>query len=149
MQPLFDKTKRQVFLYACPANIPLSFASHSWFITNKKGVLSRWEVLFRENQCPTSWGHLHKNFLPPFQGIEIFPYSEKYFWGGTLLGHAEDEVAEFMIEHLESSPTAYPYCYAYDLRGPNSNTYTQSVLDAFPGFPASLPWNSFGKGYRK
>lgn len=33
----------------------------------------------------------------------------------------------------------------YKLTGPNSNTYTQWVLNKFPEWDIKLPWNAFGK----
>lgn len=146
-QQLVNKEKYQVFLFACPANVPLNFALHTWFVINKQGSISRWEVLFRKIQRKKSWGHLYTDFFSPFQGIEIFTFSQKYFWKGKLLGQIEGETAKRMIEFIESSPTKYPYCYKYFLRGPNSNTYTQWVLNNFPEFKTVLPYNSFGKNY--
>ncbi|KKT21937.1 MAG: hypothetical protein UW07_C0051G0001, partial [Candidatus Nomurabacteria bacterium GW2011_GWF2_43_8] len=67
LEKLIDKDKYQVFLYACPANVPLNFASHPWFVVNKLGSVSRWEVLFRNTPHSTKWGHLYMNFFPPFQ----------------------------------------------------------------------------------
>ena len=87
------------------------------------------------------------NFFPLFQGIEIIPFSQKYFWKGKLLGHIEGETAKRIIEFIEKSPEIYLYCYKYFLAGPNSNTYTQWVLNNFPDFKVMLPWNSFGKNY--
>ena len=68
-EALINPNIYQVFLFSCPANIPLNFAAHTWFVANKRGELSRWEVLFGKNRSKTCWGHLHLDFLPPFQGI--------------------------------------------------------------------------------
>ena len=147
-QQLVNKEKYQIFLFVCPGNIPLNFASHLWFVVNKHGLISRWEVLFRKIQRETSWGHLYKNFFSPFQGIEIIPFSQKYFWKGKLLGKIEGETAKQMAEFIESSPTIYPFCNKYFLSGPNSNTYAQWILDNFPEFKVKLPWNSLGRNYK-
>ncbi len=145
---LVSKEKYQVFLFVCPGNIPFNFAAHPWFVINKQGAISRWEVLFRKVQRKTSWGHLSMDFFPPFQGVEIIPFSQKYFWKAKLLGHSEGESAKQMAEFIENSPTTYPYCDTYFLSGPNSNTYAEWVFNNFPEFLAALPWNSFGKNYR-
>ncbi|KKT01192.1 MAG: hypothetical protein UV76_C0002G0105 [Candidatus Nomurabacteria bacterium GW2011_GWA2_43_15] len=147
LEKLIDKDKYQVFLYACPANVPLNFASHPWFVVNKLGSVSRWEVLFRNTPHSTKWGHLYMNFFPPFQGIEIFTFSQKYFWKGKLLGQIEGEIAKQIAEFIENSPTAYPSCNKYKSTGPNSNTYARWVLNNFPEFKAKLPWNSFGQNW--
>ena len=78
-QNLIRKGSYQVFLLACPATFPYSIGIHPWFVCAKKGEVSRWEILWRENQCPTSWSHLHLNFLPPTKGIEILPFSRRYY----------------------------------------------------------------------
>ena len=143
-----DKNKFQIFLFVCPGNIPFNFAAHPWFVANEKGDISRWEVLFRKVECETSWGHLYKNFFPPFQGIEAFPFLQKYFWKGKLLGKIEGDVAEQMAKFIKDSPKNYPYTARYFLSGPNSNTYAQWVLDKFPEFKVQLPWNAFGKNYK-
>ena len=143
-----DKNKYQVFLFVCPGNMPFNFAAHPWFVVNEKGQISRWEVLFRKIERETSRNHLYKNFFPPFTGIEIFPFLQKYFWQGRLLGKIEDEVAERMAKFIKDSPGAYPYVEKYFLSGPNSNTYAQWILNHFPEIKIELPWNAFGKNYK-
>jgi hypothetical protein len=90
---------------------------------------------------------IYKNFFPPFQGIEIFPFLQKYFWKGHLLGQVEGDAAERMVKFIKDSPNTYPYTEEYFLSGPNSNTYAQWVLNNFPEFKVVLPWNAFGKNY--
>ena len=143
-----DTEKCQVFLFSCPGNLPFGFASHPWFVVNRFGVMSRWEVLFRKAKRKMSWGHVHKDFFPPFEGIEVLPFSRTFLWKARLLGKAEGELAERMAEYIEGSPSTYPYCDTYFLTGPNSNTFVQRILNAFPEFSGVLPGNSFGKNYR-
>src|SRR3989338_3846576 len=149
----------QVFLFTCPAVIPFNFAVHPWFVINKKGDIERfgvgrtageqrWEVFWRPEKDKENWGHLHRNSLPPTHGIPMFSFSQKYFWRGTLRGHIEGDegsVAHKIAEFIEHSPDTYPHCYRYSLKGPNSNTYAQWVLNQFPQSGLTLPWNSFGK----
>jgi hypothetical protein len=146
--PHLSDSQYQVFLYCCRAGLPISFAAHPWLVLNIRSKISRWEILRRENECKTSWGHLHLNFLPPFQGIEIHPILRNSFWKGRLLGQADGDLAKRMIEFVENSPNNYPFCYRYSLTGPNSNTYVQWVLNKFPEFKVSLPGNCFGKDYQ-
>lgn len=145
---LIDLNKFQVLLLASPGSIPFIFAAHPWFIINKMGLVSRWEVLFRKTPHATKWGHLYKDFSPPFQGIEIIPFWKKFFWTAKLLGQIEGEEAERIIDFIENSPTTYPFCEKYSFIGPNSNTYAQWVLNNFPEFKTKLPWNSFGKNFK-
>jgi hypothetical protein len=97
------------------------------------------------------WGHLHKDFYDPAQGISKYIFSNKYLWESVeLLGYVEGDeqsIAGQMADLVESSPQAYPYCLKYSLLGPNSNTYVQWVLNQFPQSGLRLPWNCFGKNY--
>ena len=149
---LVAPTKTQVFLLTCPAHLPFSFARHPWFVINKKGVLSRWEVVYgncRHVGTPLRAGHIHIDALPPFRGISIFHSPEILFWNGRCEAVAEGELAENLISFIEASKDTYPYRDRYLLWGPNSNTYAQWVLDAFPTWNAKLPWNAFSKNYMK
>ena len=149
---LLKKDRYQVFLLACPASIPVNFALHPWFVVNKKGTLSRWEVFCNpEVDWFLRWGHLHQDLYPPFQGTAMFFFSKKHVWRevrvlGVIEGD-EGSLAHRMAEFIEASPETYSSCHRYSLTGPNSNTYAQWVLDRFPDCGLRLPWNSFGKNY--
>jgi len=147
---LISKGSYQVFLMSCRCGLPISFANHHWFVVNRNGVLSRWEILWQKDCCGKSWGHLHLNAKDPFKPIGLFSVQGTSFWEPTLLGRIEGgsgSVAEKMATFIENSPSVYPYCNKYFLSGPNSNTYVRWVLDQFPEFEASLPWNAFGRGH--
>lgn len=167
-EELVKHDKYQVFLFTCPAGVPVSFARHPWLVINKKGSVERfgvgrqigeqrWEVFRVPESYKENWGHLHRNALPPTQGIPMFSFSSNkyllsYFWKGKLCGYvegAEGSLAHQMAECIENSPTTYPYCNTYLLKGPNSNTYVQWVLNQFPASGLSLPWNSFGKNFKE
>jgi len=142
----------QVFLFTCPASLPISFAAHPWFVVNKKGALSRWEIFWKqEKEWRARWGYLHGDFYPPFQGIPIFYPSERFHWQrlhlrGMVEG-SEGSDAQRMADLIEASPQNYPYRDEYSFFGPNSNTYAQWAIDHSPGCGLELPWNAFGKGY--
>lgn len=141
---LIDPEKDQIFIFHCPANVPLNFAAHLWFVCNEKGTVSRWEVLFGKNQNG-SWGHLHRDRYLPFEGIEIFPFTRKWHWRGKLLATVEGETAEKMIDFIRASKENYPLLKDYSIIGNNSNTYVRWVLKHFPEVKVQLPRNAFGK----
>lgn len=160
MQEDFEKLikpdRHQVFLLSCPPSMPLSFARHPWFVINKKGVVSRWEVIASPGmyQLKSDSGHLCTDVLPPWRGLRILRSVREwgYIWPSVLHGVVEGEegsLAERMAEFIENSPQNYPYCGHYSYIGPNSNTYVQWVLDAFPESGLKLPWNAFGKGFKR
>lgn len=141
----------QVFLFGCPANAPFSFALHPWFVVNNRGRLSRWEVLWTQGRCSTYWGHLHRDFLSPAQGIEVLPFPSRYYWKGRVLAFGEGDSGSSVSRLalcIECSYESYPHTQRYKLAGPNSNTYIQWVLNQFPDLAWRLPINSIGKSYR-
>jgi len=146
-EALIKPDEYQIFLFTCPASLPVSFAAHPWFVINRKGMLSRWEIFwYPELAWLLRWGHLHKDYYTPFQGIDIIPLFHRGTWSRVhLLGSVEGELARAMADFIEASPETYPHCRNYVLRGPNSNTYAQWVLNKFPECGLRLPWNSFGK----
>src|SRR3989344_5712675 len=111
---LLKPDRYQVFLLSCPASIPVNFFPHPWFVVNKKGAVSRWEIFWQPGKCPTSWKHLHKDFCPPFQGTAIFFFTERYLWKNVkMLGVVEGARGLLsttwrilLNAHLSSIPTA-------------------------------------------
>ncbi len=145
---IVDDNKFQVFLMACPASFPFIFALHCWFVCNKNGKLSRWEILFRKKQVKTNWNHLHLNYLRPFEGIEAFPFILKFHWKKIkLIGYMEGNRAKRVISFITDSKQKYPYTDKYNLLGPNSNTFVQWIIDNLPNSKLRLPWNAFGKNF--
>lgn len=144
-EKLIKPDQYQVFLFTCPAQLPFGFARHPWLVVNRKGSVSRWEVFWQpQKEWKARWGHLHKDFYEPTQGIAKYFFSEKYLWKGRSQGYVEGDVARRMADLIEASPEAYPYCDRYSLKGPNSNTYVEWILAQFPESNLRLPWNSFG-----
>ena len=159
---LVKKDKYQVFLFVSRANLPFFFATHPWLVVNNKGTISRFGVAWEKSMQPIvafgelgpkgHWGHLYKNYFPPWQGIGVFPFSWRYFWKGYLLQCIEGDensTAKQIVEFVEKSGETYPYKENYSLLGPNSNTYVQWVLNHFPDSGLKLPWNAFGKKHLK
>ena len=75
---LINDNLYQVFLFSSACTIPISFATHSWFVISKKGELSRWEILMIPRGNETSWKHLHLNFFVCYGAIFIIFWS-RYF----------------------------------------------------------------------
>ena len=159
---LVKKDKYQVFLFVSRANLPFFFAIHPWLVVNNRGTISRFGVAWDRNMQPIPafgelsnqghWGHLYRNYFPPWQGIGVFPFFWRYFWRGYLLQCIEGDensTAKQIVEFVEKSEETYPHKENYSLLGPNSNTYVQWVLDNFPNSGLRLPWNSFGKHHPK
>jgi hypothetical protein len=146
---LIDKDKYQVFLFKSMACFPFLFAVHPWFVLNKEGELSRWEVGFsRKYKTEKSWGYLYKNRLSLFLGSESLPFIYKFFNKGELVGSVEGEIAQKMIDLIYDSPHTYTYSNKYRLWGPNSNTYVKWIIDNFPESGLKLPSNAYGKDFK-
>ena len=147
-EALLKPDRYQVFLFACPASMPFSVACHTWFVINKKGVVERWEVGWGMHSRARSWSHLDLDVFPPHQGVQLISFVHFFFWRARLVTSIEGDegsVAARMTEFITRSPDLYFYRHHYSLMGPNSNTYTQWVLNHFPEAHMQLPWNSLGK----
>ncbi len=107
--------------------LPGIFADHYWLLVlrgaegNHFQECDRWEVWQHSHRNDSSWGHLHKNLLPPCQGVGNGPSRLIHDWIG-------DE-AKVFTEKIESSPSTYPFIQKYRYwPGPNSNTYVQWIV---------------------
>ncbi len=82
----------------------------------------------------------------------IFPYIGHSTWESKLIGVLEGKKGsnvEKISLYLKNCHKKYPYSKKYMLLGPNSNTFTQWVLNKFPKTNIKLPKNAFGKGYKQ
>jgi hypothetical protein len=141
-----NKNKFQIFVCASPANFPLNYFYHCFFVTNEKGKVNRYDLTHFKNKNKI---HFHINYYPPFSGIEVFYRVQKWYWKGRIYKKIEGPLAKRMIDFVKKSKKDYPYLRRYNLFGPNSNTYVQWVLDNFPEAKTNLPQRSFGKNYKK
>lgn len=151
---LLKPDRYQVFLFSCPASFFLSFASHNWFVINRKGDVGRWEIGYGLHPGRTkSWQHLDLDMFPAHRGVQLFLYTApSLLWPGRVLASIEGDehsLAARMAEFIARSPDTYPHRDRYKLLGPNSNTYVQWVLDHFPEAGMKLPWNAVGKGFSR
>ncbi|MBV9159552.1 MAG: DUF3750 domain-containing protein [Candidatus Kaiserbacteria bacterium] len=143
---LLKPDRIQVFLFTSLATFPFTFARHPWFVINRKGTVSRWEIFWEASKKgKISWGHLHKNCYAPWVGIEMFFYTDRYLFDSHLEGVVEGDDgshANRIADFIESSPERYGNCQKYSLLGPNSISYAEWILDSFPTSSLTLPWNS-------
>ncbi|OGI85903.1 hypothetical protein A3A01_01195 [Candidatus Nomurabacteria bacterium RIFCSPLOWO2_01_FULL_39_17] len=149
---LIKKDKYQVFILYSSATFPFFVVHHPWFVINRKGIISRWDVLHREYFGENSWGHLHKDFFLPWQGIEMFLSVPIFRWKSNILNIIEGDEnspAAKMADFIEHSPQNYIYTQRYSFIGPNCSTYVEWVLDKFPEAKIKLPWNAIGKNFRE
>ena len=109
---------------------------HYWFVIRRAEDVDRWEVWQTPDHGGQSYGHLHRNLLPPDSGVG---------WGGSwLVASWSSENAEQLIGAIESTPAEYPWRRRYRYwPGPNSNSYVQWVL----GNRHRLDWRAIGRGY--
>lgn len=148
LENVVDSTKCQVFLFASPLPLPLSFACHPWFLINKQGKLSRWEVWQYSGLRGNSWGHVYRDLWPPFTAMRVLHLISGFVWRPKIIARFEGNIALKLIEAIERSPETYPFAQYYSLFGPNSNTYAQWVLDQAGG-DTKLSWRYVGKNFIK
>ncbi|MFN9173318.1 MAG: DUF3750 domain-containing protein [Synechocystis sp.] len=114
-------------------------AVHYWYVIFEGETTQRWEVWQNRERAAESWGHLHKNLLPPNAGVGNGASWLDYQWSGS------EAIA--LCRVIEASPNTYPHthCYRY-WPGPNSNTYVQWVLQQAQ-INHGLSWKGVGKSY--
>ena len=149
---LFNNHLYQVFIFSSPLPFPLSFAVHTWVVTNKKGETNRWEVWQSKNAGPISWGHVNKNMFRLTSGVRIwYKLSNKRFNSKLIHFIEGDEKSGIpeLIEFIEIKAPDYKYRDTYHyVPGPNSNTFTQWIVNHL-NTGNVLPWNAFGKRYER
>ncbi|MBE9223016.1 DUF3750 domain-containing protein [Cyanobacterium stanieri LEGE 03274] len=98
-------------------------AVHYWFVVNDgENRCDRWEVWQNKDTGGISWGHLHQNIMPIYNGVGNGESWQEYVWEG--------ENAQRLTGIIEESKNNYPYCNIYRyFPGPNSNTYVAWVLN--------------------
>jgi hypothetical protein len=115
-------------------------AVHCWFtvLDEATGGWERWEVWQTPGAGGESWGHLHRNLMPPDRGVGGGPSRNAAEW------HSEDAAAILAVLH---DPLRYPYRDRYRYwPGPNSNTYVAWVLRE-AGIDHPLHPRAIGSGY--
>ena len=111
-------------------------AHHHWLVVSEPSCTTRWEVWQRSSAGGESWGHLHRNLLPPRQGV-----GNGASW---LVASFDGEAADRLAHRLLAATIDYPWRHLYRFwPGPNSNTFVQWVL----GDQLELPWRGIGRRY--
>lgn len=130
-----------VQLRCAPLPDPLRLvAVHYWFVEfdPDEGRWHRWELWQEADAGGTSWGHVHKDLIPPGHGLNRFPPQVMAEWRGAA--------ARDLRAALAASPE-YPYRDRYlAWPGPNSNTYIAWVLRR-AGVSADLDPRGIGRDY--
>jgi Protein of unknown function (DUF3750) len=114
------------------------FAVHSWVVLKPEGAAAwdRYDVV--------GWG----------QPIREDGWAPDGRWFGNtprVLLDIRGEEATRLIPKIEAAIAGYHYSHAGDYRvwpGPNSNTFTATLLRAVPEAETALPSNAIGKDFR-
>lgn len=143
------KKEVSVEILSTPLPVPFSYAIHVFFvITDERGKHHRWEVWHFPNK-DKSFGHIHKDILPPFAGVRIIPNKHIPRFRSRLIKKIEGEDAIRLRKVIESTPKDYPFRDEYHfVPGPNSNTYAQWILDR-AGCDINIPGRAIGKNFLK
>ena len=148
-----QKNKYQVFFFCSPVGFPFWFAVHAWVVTNANGIIHRWEISAFSNSGKKHGKLLYRNATLPWNGIELIkikgmPRFPSIFI--DVISGGKNSLAHKMVTFIKNTPKTSPYTNTYHLiPGPTSNTYIQWILNHFPKATIKLPWNAFGKNYRK
>lgn len=148
-----DSNAYKVSLYSTPMPFPLNFAVHTWFVVEYAGNVDRYEVWATLGRYGDKT--VYKNAIEPTAGFRTSFFDSlenpKKVGVSTLLGSTQGESQERagqMYRCIVDSLHTYPALHTYRMwPGPNSNTYTQWILNQFPDFLCTLEWNAVGKNY--
>lgn len=147
-----------ISIYASRMPIPIQFAVHTWIITDFDGKKDRFEVFGFKEERGERLGHFYKNFNPPFQGCPVFAlggwriFEGSFVWKTEILYEIKGAVhseAAAVYKLLHNEYEELPFIAKYRLiKGPNSNSFTQWVLDRVAPGKYPLPWKAYGKNWR-
>lgn len=157
-----DNSRYTITIYSSRLFFPLWFVIHTHIVVECDGVASRFEVLGRTPLARSKnalRGYLYKNVLPSEAGLYVICATSatsglgprwKTKKCGTIVG-GENSVAHKMCKFFEEGTVkSYPYIHTYNMtKGPNSNTFTQWVIEQFPESELRLPTSAWGKNYKK
>lgn len=118
---LADSGHAMVRVYAAPIPFWEPFVIHTWVLTKRAEgqAFHRWEVW---RSPGGDYVHVRKDLLAPTADVGA---GEAY-----IIGHVKGHGAESIIAFVESESPQYPFRETYiAFPGPNSNTFTQWVLD--------------------
>jgi hypothetical protein len=103
-------------------------------------------------------GKIYKNLLPPEKGflvITVPEYAERHAgprWStkeyARCSGPAGSPAHQLYTFIEDGGLLTYPHAHTYKMiTGPNSNTFTQWVLNQVPGHGMKMPINAWGKRF--
>jgi hypothetical protein len=125
-------------VYGAPIPMIEQIAIHTWFVvkTAESETFTRWE-LWQTSGGP--YGHVRRDRRSPEADVGS---------GGTfVIAEIIGAAAESVVQFIESQSPQYCFRDEYVLLGPNSNTYTQWVLDQ-TGWSVQLPPTAIGMHVR-
>lgn len=145
-----EKEKRMFFVYSSPLPIPLNFAVHTRIVTvSPTWEIHRYEIHFFKNK---QHKHLYIDYQEPSSWIGIFIRNKKPRYKSKLLYKTSwnnNSLAHKIVKFIEENIKTYKYKNIYyHIPWPNSNTFTQYIINQFPEIKTKLPRNAFGKNYK-
>lgn len=139
-------------VYASNCSRPIgSLAWHSWVVITIDDVAYRYDILHDTldgvQGFEPLWGHLHMNTSYPYQWMLRW-WSIWKPWPAHLLYHKEfDKQEQQALGQLIDLITHYPHLDQYRFWWPNSNSFTQRVIDQCPLITFTLPPKAYGRSY--
>jgi len=146
-----EKGKWMFFIYSSPLPFPISFAAHTWIVTVSPDLkINRYEIHFFKNKKNKS--HLYINYQEPNSWIWKLIWNKHPRYKANLLFKTSgnnNSLAQKAVKFIENNVNFYKFKNFYrHIPWPNSNTFTQWILDKFPEIKIKLPWNAFGKNQK-
>lgn len=147
-----------ICVYATPMSFPFNFTVHTWVEISHGIETERYDLWGYPGLHKTpARGYLYKNIFPNHLGTTLSPFANVNTLTKRQTGKVVSEIngetgslAHIVYSAIKLYALDYPYSHTYNMvLGPNCNTYTQWLLDLIPGTSLKLPWNAWGKKYKK
>ncbi len=136
LESLRDNGLAVARIYAAPIPAMPGIAVHTWLVVKEANAPSfdRWEV-WQTARGP--YQHVRHNLMSPTRDVG----AEGTYLVAEVIGPEAEPIVEFVVSQSPSYACRGTYTY---FPGPNSNTYTQWVLDN-TAWNATLPPSAIGK----
>lgn len=147
-----------VRVYATPMSFPFNFTIHTWIEISNGVQAERYDLWGYPGLHKTpAQGYIYKDIFPNHLGTTLSPFANvnnlTKRQAGKVISEIHGEtgsVAHTTYTAIKNHALNYPYANLYNMvLGPNCNTYTQWLLNLIPGTSLGLPWNAWGKKYKK
>lgn len=131
-----DEKKDCIFVCSTLVSFPLNMLLHTYIVTSHSGEINRYEVFRKWGEQESQEGCVYKNLFPAWVGNRAFVGIMAKIFGtsrfsSTLIKAFDSDTHNIasLVLKINEIYLNYPGRYSYRYISPNSNTYTQWLLN--------------------